>query len=128
MSCRVNPYYPFVIIIYTYTMSVDYHKPVNSYCWEKGMSGEIAVQIIAVFFGLFTVIVAIVLWYTRGIQRDRNVLEVKKKQIAIIDNHFNEFVRVECLYCKTLYPADRTVCPNCGAETKKIMYPKIPEQ
>lgn len=92
------------------------------------MSGEIAVQIIAVFFSLSAVIVAIVLWFTRGIQRDRNVLEVKKKQIDVIDNHFDEVVRVECQYCKTLYSVDRTSCPNCGAETKKIMLPKIPEQ
>ena len=90
------------------------------------MSGEIAVQIIGVFFGLFAVIVALVLWFTRNMQRDKNISELKKKQIDVIDKHFNEIVRVECPYCKTLYQADKTSCPNCGAETKNIRF-KMPE-
>ena len=91
------------------------------------MSGEIVVLIVGVFFGLFAVIVAVVLWFTKGMQRDRNLSEEKKKQIEVIDKHFDEMVRVECPYCKTLYTVDKVSCPNCGADTKKILFPKMPE-
>jgi hypothetical protein len=91
------------------------------------MSGEIAVQIVGIFLGLFVVIVALVLWFTRGMARDKNVSEVKKKQIDVVDKHFGEMTRVECPYCKTLYHMNRDSCPTCGADTKKISYPKFPE-
>ena len=91
------------------------------------MSGEIAVQIIGVFFGLSAVIVAVVLWFTKGMQRDRSELELKKKKIEVFDKHYDKMVRVECPYCKTLYSSDRSECPHCGADTKKIFFPKIPE-
>ena len=91
------------------------------------MSGEIAVQIIGIFLGVFAVIVAVVLWFTKGMARDRNISEEKKKQIDVIDKHFDEITRFECPYCKTLYPLDRDSCPTCGADTKKILYPKLPE-
>ena len=91
------------------------------------MSGEIAVQIVGIFLGVFAVIVAVVLWFTKGMARDRNISEEKKKQIDVIDKHFDEITRVECPYCKTLYPLNRDSCPNCGADTKKILYPKLPE-
>ena len=91
------------------------------------MSGEIAVQIIGVFFGLSAVIVVIVLWFTKGMQRDKSELELKKKKIEVLDKHYDKMVRVECPYCKTFYPLEKTSCPNCGAETKKIIFPKMPD-
>jgi hypothetical protein len=91
------------------------------------MSGEIAVQIVGIFFGLFAIIIAIVLWFVKGMQRERNALEAKKMQIDVIDKHYDEMIRVECPYCKTLYSIDLISCPNCGAETQKIRFPKIPE-
>ena len=91
------------------------------------MSGSIAVQIIGVFFGLFAVIVAVVLWFTRKMSKDRVDAEVRKKKLDVYDKHFGEMVRVECPYCKTLYPMDKEVCPNCGAQTQNIRYPNLPE-
>jgi hypothetical protein len=91
------------------------------------MSGEIAIQIIGIFFGLFAVIVAVVLWFTKGMAKDRNVLEIKKKKIDVIDKHFNEMVRVECPYCKTIYKTGEPSCPGCGANTKNILLPELPE-
>jgi hypothetical protein len=90
------------------------------------VSGEIALQIIGVFFGIFAVIVVVVLWFTRSMAKDRNMSEVKKKQIDVVDKHFNEMARVECPYCHTLYTLDKSTCPTCGADTKKILFPKIP--
>ncbi len=90
------------------------------------MSGEVALQIIAVFFGIFAVIVVIVLWFTRSMAKDRTLSEIKKKQIEVVDKHFSEMVRVECPYCQTLYPLDKSSCPTCGADTKKIRFPQLP--
>jgi len=91
------------------------------------MSGEIALQIIGVFFGIFSLIVVVVLYFTRGMAKDRNISEIKKKQIDVVDKHFNEMVRIECPYCHTLYPIDKISCPTCGADTKKIQFPKMPD-
>jgi len=91
------------------------------------MSGEIAFQIVGVFFGIFAVIVIVVLWFTRGMAKDRSMQEIKKKQIDVIDKHFNEMVRIECPYCQTLYTIDKSSCPTCGADTKKIQFPKMPD-
>lgn len=88
----------------------------------KKMSSEIAVQIIGVFFGLSALIVAIVLWFTKSMQKDRNKNELKKKEIDVFDKHFDEIVRVECPYCKTLYSLELSSCPKCGAETRKIRF------
>ncbi len=91
------------------------------------MSGFVAFEIVAVFLFSFAVIVAVVLGFTRRMAKDKQVLEVKKRQLEIYDKHFGEMVRVECPYCKTLYAMDRETCPNCGAETKNIQVPKMPE-
>jgi hypothetical protein len=91
------------------------------------MYGEIALQIVGVFFGIFALIVIVVLRFTRGIAKDRNLSEIKKKQIDVIDKHFNEMIRVECPYCQTIYTIDKSSCPTCGADTKKIQFPKMPD-
>ncbi len=91
------------------------------------MSGEVAVKIVGVFFGLFAVIVGVVLWFTKGMAKDRNASDLKKRQIDVIDNHFSEIVRVECPYCKTLYTVDKASCPGCGADTKRIQFPEMPK-
>jgi len=77
--------------------------------------------------GLSAVIVAVVLWFTRKMSKDRVDAEVRKKKLEVYDKHFEEMVRVECPYCKTLYPMDKELCPNCGAQTRNIRYPKLPE-
>ncbi len=94
---------------------------------EIDVSGVVAFEIVAVFLLSFAVIVALVLWFTRRMAKDRETLEVKKRQLEIYDKHFDEIVRVECPYCKTLYAMERETCPNCGAETKNIRMPKMPE-
>jgi hypothetical protein len=91
------------------------------------MSGEIALQIIGVFFGIFALIVVVVLYFTRGMAKDRNISEIKKKQIDVVDKHFNEMTRIECPYCHSLYSIDKLSCPTCGADTKKIQFPKMPD-
>ena len=53
---------------------------------------------------------------------DKESAEVAK----IIDKHFNEMIRIECPYCKTIYPAKKIACPTCKANTKNILFPEIP--
>jgi rRNA maturation endonuclease Nob1 len=52
--------------------------------------------------------------------------ELQEKRMEIIDKHFNEMIRIECPYCKTLYDVNIQECPSCGASTKKILFPEIP--
>ena len=56
----------------------------------------------------------------------RSKKELQEKRMGIIDKHFNEMTRIECPYCKTIYVASRQECPNCRANTKKILFPEIP--
>jgi uncharacterized OB-fold protein len=69
--------------------------------------------------------VLIVLVFTRGMAKDKDKMEIKKKELEIMDKHFSEMTRVECPYCQTVYATDKGSCPTCGAETKKILFPKL---
>jgi uncharacterized paraquat-inducible protein A len=91
------------------------------------LSAIIAVEIISVFALMFVGIVIVVLWFTHSSSKIESKKELQKKKMEIYDKHFNEMVRIECPYCKTLYSSDKSECPNCRAETKKIIFPEIPE-
>ena len=84
-----------------------------------------AVGIIGIFAVMFVGIVAIVMWFTHASSRDQSRRELKKKEMDIIDKHFDKMVRIECPYCKTIYSSDKSECPTCGAESKKILFPEI---
>jgi hypothetical protein len=87
----------------------------------------IAVEIIGVFAVMFVGIVVAVLWFTHATTKVQTGKELKEKQMDIIDRHWNEMVRIECPYCKTIYRAGEPSCPGCGANTKKILFPEMPE-
>lgn len=82
------------------------------------LSATIAVEIVGVFALMFAVIVIAVLWFTHASSKVESQKELQKKRMEILDKHFNEIVRIECPYCKTLYSYDKPECPNCGADTK----------
>ena len=84
-------------------------------------------QIVGVIAIMFLGIVFAVLWFTHASTKVESRKELKKKEMEIIDRHFNEMIRIECPYCKTIYSSDVTECPTCGADTKKILFPKMPE-
>ena len=88
---------------------------------------EIAVQIMGIFALMFGGITVAVLWFTHSSQKNKSKEALQKQKIEIYDKHFREMVRIECPYCRTLYSADMSKCPSCGAETKKIHFPKMPE-
>ena len=91
------------------------------------MSGIIAVEIVSVFALMFFGIVIVVLWFSHSSSKVESKKELQKKKMEIVDKHFSEMIRIECPYCKTLYSSDKSECPNCGADTKKIIFPKMPE-
>jgi len=59
--------------------------------------------------------------------KSRKQERTSKKKMDIIDKHFNEMVRIECPYCRTIYTSNEPECPNCKASTQKILFPEIPE-
>jgi hypothetical protein len=91
------------------------------------LSATIAVQIVGVFAIMFVGIVIVVLLFVHSSSKAESSRELQKKKIEVLDRHFNEMVRIECPYCKTLYSSDRSDCPNCGADKRKIKFPKISE-
>ena len=98
------------------------------------MSGTIAVQIVSVFAIMFVGITVAALWFAHSSSKvesknelKKNEIELKKKEMDILDKHFQEIVRIECPYCKTLYSSSILDCPGCGANTKKIIFPEMPK-
>ena len=90
------------------------------------MAATSAWQIVLVFSVMFTAITIAALWFAFSAAKLRNKKELQEKRIDVIDKHFNEMVRIECPYCDTIYTANRSECPSCKAETKKILFPEIP--
>ena len=90
------------------------------------MAGTIATQITLVFSIMFIVITIAALWFAFFTFKAKNRLKLKEKKMEIIDKHFNEMIRIECPYCKTIYFAKELECPNCKANTKSILFPEIP--
>ena len=76
---------------------------------------------------MFVGIVLVVLWFTHSSSKMVIQTELQKKKRDIYDKHFTETVQIECQYYRTLYSSNTPECPNCGAETQKILYPKMPE-
>ena len=86
-----------------------------------------ALGIVAIFSFMFIGIVIAVLWFAHSASKIESKKELQKKKMDIIDNHFNEMVRIECPYCMAIYSSNKSECPNCGANTKKILFPEMPE-
>ncbi len=90
------------------------------------MATSIAVEIILVFSTMFIVVTIAALWFAFSASKLKHKKELQEKRMSIIDKHFNELLRIECPYCRTIYSANRIECPNCKANTKKILFPEIP--
>ena len=84
-------------------------------------------EIVGIFAAMFLGIVIVVLWFTHSSSKVESDKELKERKIEMIDKHFSEMVRIECPYCKTLYSSNRSNCPNCGADIKKIIFPEVLE-
>ncbi len=92
------------------------------------MATSIAGQIILIFSIMFIIVTIAALWFAFKTAKLKSKKELQEKRMSIIDKHFNDMIRIECPYCRTIYPASGKECPNCRANTKKILFPEIPLQ
>jgi len=76
------------------------------------MALSIAGEIILIFSIMFIAITIAALWFAFSASKLKHKKELQEKKMDIIDKHFNEMIRIEC--------------PNCRANTKKILFPEIP--
>jgi hypothetical protein len=90
------------------------------------MVSSVAGEIILIFSAMFVVITIAGFWFAFSTSKLKHKKELQEKKMDIIDKHFNEMIRIECPYCKTIYAAKINECPNCKANTKNILFPKIP--
>jgi rubrerythrin len=90
------------------------------------MTSSIAGEIILIFSVMFTTITIAAFCFTFSVSKQKHKKELMEKKMEIIDKHFNDMIRIECPYCKTIYTAKTNECPNCKANTKKILFPEIP--
>ncbi|MEJ2242056.1 MAG: hypothetical protein P8Y18_07940 [Candidatus Bathyarchaeota archaeon] len=93
---------------------------------EKKMVSSIAGEIILIFSAMFTVISIAAFWFAFKMSKQKSRQDLQAKRMDIIDKHFNAMIRIECPYCQTVYTANLIECPNCKANTKKILFPEIP--
>jgi hypothetical protein len=84
-------------------------------------------EIMAIFALMSTAITVAVLWFVHSSAKIRSRNEIQKKKIDVIDRHFDDMIRIECPYCKTIYSPNHLQCPNCKASTKEILFPEMPE-
>jgi len=91
------------------------------------LDGTWAWGIVGIFALMFIGITIAALWFAYSSSKVQSKKELQKKKMDIIDKHFNEMVRIECPYCRTIYTSKEPECPNCGASTQKILFPEIPE-
>jgi hypothetical protein len=89
------------------------------------MASSVAGEIILIFSAMFVIITIAALWFTFSASKLKHKKELQEKKMDIMDKHFNDMVRIECPYCKTIYTANLNKCPNCQANTKKILFPEI---
>ena len=89
------------------------------------MTSSMAGEIILIFSVMFIVITIAALWFAFSTSKLKHNKELQEKKMDIIDKHFNDMIRIECPYCKTIYTANLNECPNCKANTKKILFPEI---
>jgi hypothetical protein len=86
-----------------------------------------ALGIVGVFAVMFIGIVIAVLWFAHASSKVESKKELQKRKMEIYDRHFPELLRIECPYCLTVYSSTKSECPNCGANTQKILFPEMPE-
>ena len=87
---------------------------------------SVAGEILLIFSLMAIAITVATLWFALSTSKLKHKKELQEKKMDIIDKHFNDMIRIECPYCKTIYAANKEECPNCRANTKKILFPEIP--
>jgi len=84
-------------------------------------------EIVGIFALMFVGITVATLWFAHSASKIKSRKEIQEKKIEVIDKHFSEMLRIECPYCGAIYRPNQPDCPNCGANTKKLLFPEMPE-
>lgn len=84
-------------------------------------------QILAIFALMFLGATIAALWFAHSTSKMKSRGEIQKRRIDVVDKHFNDMLRIECPYCKTIYRPNEPECPNCKARIKTIIFPEMPE-
>ena len=90
------------------------------------MATSIVGEVLLIFALMFIAITVAALWFAFSASKLKHKKELQEKKLSIIDKHFNDMVRIECPYCRTIYSANKDECPNCKANTKKVLFPEMP--
>jgi hypothetical protein len=90
------------------------------------MTLSVAGEVLLIFSVMFVAITVVACWFAFSISKQKHCKELQEKKMDIIDKRFNDLIRIECPYCKTIYTANLNECPHCKANTKKILFPEIP--
>ena len=89
------------------------------------MATSIVGEIMLIFSLMFIAITIAGLWFAFSASKLKHKKDLQEKKLAIIDKHFNDMIRIECPYCRSIYSANREECPNCSANTKKVLFPEM---
>ena len=89
------------------------------------MATTIVGEILLIFSLMFVAVTIAGLWFAFSASKLKHKKELQEKKLTIIDKHFNDMLRIECPYCRTIYSANRDECPNCRANTKKVLFPEM---
>jgi multisubunit Na+/H+ antiporter MnhG subunit len=108
------------------TISMGKHLIAVSIAFAVGLSAE-AWVIVAIFALMFLGVTIAALWFAHSSSKIQSRKEIQKRKIDVVDKHFNDMLRIECPYCKTIYRPSEPACPNCKASIKTVILPEMPE-
>ena len=94
------------------------------------MAVELAAEawiIVGIFALMFVCITVAALWFAHSSSKLQSKKEIQKQKIDVVDKHFNDMLRIECPYCKTIYRPNEPACPNCKSSVKTVVFPEMPE-
>jgi uncharacterized membrane protein len=83
--------------------------------------------IVGIFALMFLGITIAALWFAHSSSKMQSREEIQKRKIEVVDKHYNDMLRIECPYCKTIYRPNEPACPNCKASVKTVIFPEMPE-
>ena len=108
------------------TISMGTHLIAVPIVFAVGLLAE-AWVIVAIFALMFLGITIAALWFAHSSSEIQSRKEIQKRKIDVVDKHFNDMLRIECPYCKTIYRPNEPACPNCKASIKTVIFPEMPE-
>ena len=83
--------------------------------------------ILAIFALMFLGVTIAALWFAHSSSEIQSRKEIQKRKMDVVDEHFNDLLRIEGPYCKTTYRPNEPAWPNCKASIMTVIFPEMPE-